>query len=408
MLHRGDTFGEAGLLEETTRIATVRASSAVQVLRLHRQRLRGARTRRIPEVRAAFEGARAHAHALRTSSGSTPASRSLPNEALAELVSGLERVDGARRRAGRRARAIRPGRCTWSRRAGCAPSTSLDGRRARSRVPAQGRLLRRALALPGRAARRDASRRSTTARCSASRRSSSRGSSTSTRTSARGWRSESRQYDYRRLARVPLDFADEILPAEASVADGFVDGAEALAPEPPQVEELAGRAGAGEAPDGAGRRFPHIFQLDEMDCGAACLAMVCRYYGRAVSLSHIREVAHTSDARDVAERDHARRGGARARRAVDPRLEEPARRAAAAGGRPLAGQPLGRRSTASRQDHVRVADPETRPAPPHARRSSSRTGRGYASVIALRRGPRAAAGGAGRASAGSSRSCGRT
>jgi ABC-type transport system involved in cytochrome bd biosynthesis fused ATPase/permease subunit len=32
----------------------------------------------------------------------------------------------------------------------------------------------------------------------------------------------------------------------------------------------------------ARRRFPHVFQLDEMDCGAACLGMVCRHYGRAV------------------------------------------------------------------------------------------------------------------------------
>ena len=31
-----------------------------------------------------------------------------------------------------------------------------------------------------------------------------------------------------------------------------------------------------------------------MDCGAACLAMICRFYGHAVPLSHIREIAHTS------------------------------------------------------------------------------------------------------------------
>ena len=31
-----------------------------------------------------------------------------------------------------------------------------------------------------------------------------------------------------------------------------------------------------------------------MDCGAACLAMICRYYGRAVPVSYIREVAHTT------------------------------------------------------------------------------------------------------------------
>ena len=35
-------------------------------------------------------------------------------------------------------------------------------------------------------------------------------------------------------------------------------------------------------------------QIDEMDCGAAALAMVCRYFGRRVSLPRIRQLAHTA------------------------------------------------------------------------------------------------------------------
>ena len=31
-----------------------------------------------------------------------------------------------------------------------------------------------------------------------------------------------------------------------------------------------------------------------MDCGAACLAMICRHFGRAVSLARIRPLVHTS------------------------------------------------------------------------------------------------------------------
>ena len=42
------------------------------------------------------------------------------------------------------------------------------------------------------------------------------------------------------------------------------------------------------------RRIPHVQQIDEMDCGAACLAMICRHFGRKVSLAHIRELCHTS------------------------------------------------------------------------------------------------------------------
>jgi ATP-binding cassette subfamily B protein len=42
------------------------------------------------------------------------------------------------------------------------------------------------------------------------------------------------------------------------------------------------------------RRFPFIRQIDEMDCGAACLAMVCRGFGHDVSLGAIRYAAGTS------------------------------------------------------------------------------------------------------------------
>ncbi|BAS60464.1 MULTISPECIES: peptidase domain-containing ABC transporter [Leptolyngbya] len=38
--------------------------------------------------------------------------------------------------------------------------------------------------------------------------------------------------------------------------------------------------------------FPLIYQQSTMDCGAACLATICRYYGKHVSLNRIRELAH--------------------------------------------------------------------------------------------------------------------
>jgi ATP-binding cassette subfamily B protein len=41
------------------------------------------------------------------------------------------------------------------------------------------------------------------------------------------------------------------------------------------------------------RKVPFVRQVDEMDCGAACLAMVCRHFGRAVSLARIRDLTHT-------------------------------------------------------------------------------------------------------------------
>ena len=42
------------------------------------------------------------------------------------------------------------------------------------------------------------------------------------------------------------------------------------------------------------RRIEHIEQIDEMDCGAASLGMICRHFGRKVSLSRIRQLCHTS------------------------------------------------------------------------------------------------------------------
>lgn len=42
---------------------------------------------------------------------------------------------------------------------------------------------------------------------------------------------------------------------------------------------------------GARFRFPLVMQQNEMDCGAACLAMICRHAGKRVSLNRLRELA---------------------------------------------------------------------------------------------------------------------
>ena len=108
-------------------------------------------------------------------------------------------------------------------------------------------------------------------------------------------------YQQGRPTQVPLDFA-ELLPADASEA-AIVEQ------EPDEASEFAGVGelaeaeweGGAAAPPKAPRRFarwrappfPHVHQLDEMDCGAACLAMICRYFGRAVAASHIRMAVGT-------------------------------------------------------------------------------------------------------------------
>ncbi|MGZ5021981.1 MAG: peptidase domain-containing ABC transporter, partial [Chthoniobacterales bacterium] len=42
------------------------------------------------------------------------------------------------------------------------------------------------------------------------------------------------------------------------------------------------------------RKLEHVAQIDEMDCGAASLGMICRHSGRKVSLTRIRQLCHTS------------------------------------------------------------------------------------------------------------------
>ncbi len=98
------------------------------------------------------------------------------------------------------------------------------------------------------------------------------------------------QYRADTEARVPLDVATEQLPAETRVHDK-VD----LGPEPPETEEpFAEEGGLFRKRRRRLRRVPHVQQIDEMDCGAACLGMICRHFGRDVSLARIRELCHTS------------------------------------------------------------------------------------------------------------------
>src|SRR5205085_2520469 len=107
-------------------------------------------------------------------------------------------------------------------------------------------------------------------------------------------------YERARPARVPLDFA-ELLPADASeavlVEREPTDQSE-LAAEIPWVqaessEETPRSDGARLRLPWRRPRFPHVRQIDEMDCGAACVAMVCRHFGREVAASHIRMAVGT-------------------------------------------------------------------------------------------------------------------
>lgn len=104
-------------------------------------------------------------------------------------------------------------------------------------------------------------------------------------------------YEYKKTARLPLDFAQEILPANA-------EPVEQVSPRQLDERKTVAQLGPFATEDGhfvKGRRsikkfrsFPHVKQIDEMDCGAASLAMVCRHFGRKVSITRIRQIVHTA------------------------------------------------------------------------------------------------------------------
>lgn len=89
------------------------------------------------------------------------------------------------------------------------------------------------------------------------------------------------QYTVETTARVPLDFAKELLPADTQVARKV------------GLEETAEEADLGEKKRKI-RRFPIVYQIDEMDCGPAALAMICRHFGRDPGLARIRRLCYTS------------------------------------------------------------------------------------------------------------------
>ena len=86
----------------------------------------------------------------------------------------------------------------------------------------------------------------------------------------------------REVARL-VQVVDPVL----SMSEGGIAGDDEKPEEPPAE-------GGFRRPARRIRRFPMVWAVDEMDCGAACLAAVCRYFGRSVPLTKVRDVVGTS------------------------------------------------------------------------------------------------------------------
>jgi HlyB family type I secretion system ABC transporter len=102
-------------------------------------------------------------------------------------------------------------------------------------------------------------------------------------------------YEAKTEARIPLDFTTELLPAETQVQDKVeLDGEQPPAESEDREEPFADERGLFRKRAKPIRKIEHIMQIDEMDCGAASLGMICRHFGRKVSLAHIRQLCHTA------------------------------------------------------------------------------------------------------------------
>ncbi|OJY54314.1 peptidase domain-containing ABC transporter [Pseudonocardia sp. 73-21] len=274
LLEAGDTFGEAGVLEGAPRSATIRASSPeLVVLRLDGALLRAVAHHQ-PEVQqhfAAVTRSNAVANALHMSA----LFAALPRSVLAPLIEGADEVevqggatlfergdvttDAFLVRAGRLAvhvdgdpltlvpgdvvgeRAVLLGEPRGATVTALEPARLLriDGVRLRDAVDGD----------PVLRARMDA---------------------------------RLRRYDEHRAPEAPDPAAPgTTADPEAELARAAAADADVL--EPVDAVPLRRR-----------RRFPIVRQVDQADCGVACLAMLCRSFGHNVSVSFIRQAAGTS------------------------------------------------------------------------------------------------------------------
>ncbi|MDQ3118438.1 MAG: peptidase domain-containing ABC transporter [Verrucomicrobiota bacterium] len=291
-LRPGDVFGEAALGEGGTRSASIRCSTSVEVLRLARADFL-ALCAEVPELAHQVELTRRH-RSLQGFLYEFSNFGRLPASALRSLIEKLDPVE------------VPKGKLIIQEGDGAGPMYILEKGRARAFVGNNGR--ERNLAFY-----RDGDFFGELSILNGSPRAASVEAFTDCRLLALepsevqdlkhnfpefGKLLEERlaQYKAKTEARVPLDFTVESLPAEVSaynkvaVDEAAQDGADRNGSTDPFSDEK----GFFRKRSRRIRKFQHVAQIDEMDCGAASLGMICRHFGRKVSLTRIRQLCHTS------------------------------------------------------------------------------------------------------------------
>ncbi len=303
-LRPGESFGESGLLGQAAHPATVRASSDVSLLRLDRavfQQLLGQRS----EVREYFELQARHRHLQHFLRQFSTLNRLSP-DALADLLRALEPVQ------------VAAGETIFREGEPPGPMFIIEEGRCRVHIGVESRrrnvaFLRRGEFFGELSVFQDQPRESTVeAVIPTTLLRLTRETYAALLERHPEFRAEIEdrisQLDFKHTAQIPIDLYQELLPAEARAAatvdetqvDRDLTQAWAVPqptpegePEAPVAAPFADEEGRFVKQGRRIRRFPHLWQIDEMDCAAASLAMVCRHYGKAVSLARIRQLVHT-------------------------------------------------------------------------------------------------------------------
>ncbi len=306
-LRPSDTFGEGGFVDRGVHPATVRASGEVEVLRLDRS-VFDALLRRRPEVKEFFDLQARHRHLQHFFRQFTDLAK-LPPEALGALLRELEPVE------------VEKGEVLFSEGDPAGPMYIIEDGRCRVHIGIGARrrnvaFLRRGEFCGERSVFKGEARESSVEAVTPCR---------LLRLTPESYAKliakhpefqeviEARveQYDFQHTAQIPIDLFRELLPADASaseiVSDAQIDQDLTQAWTIPPAVDAPSAPSAPSAPLAPGpepdagtgkrrrriRRFPHLYQIDEMDCGASSLAIICRFYGKAISLARIRQLVHT-------------------------------------------------------------------------------------------------------------------
>src|SRR6476660_1025078 len=290
-LRPGDSFGEAALSEGGTRSATVRCSTRVEVLRLDRAEFL-ALTEAVPELREYMQVTR-RARTLQSFLYEFSNFGRLPTLALRGVIEKLEQVQ------------FQKGNLIIKEGDSAGPMYILEKGRARAFTQNNGAQVNLAFYRDGdffgelsilngspRAASVEAY-----ADCDLLALDPEAVRSLKQSYPEFGKLLEERlaQYKAKTEARIPLDFTEELVPAETLAHNKVaLDGKFAVKEKEDAEAPFADDEGHFRKKKRRIRKFEHIAQIDEMDCGAASLGMICRHFGRKVSLARIRQLCHTA------------------------------------------------------------------------------------------------------------------